>query len=580
MKPARWFWTWMAAVALAALGLRLFHLTPEEFVEGDDATYYLTARSLSVMLGWGWENALALVAGQADPGKLAAAFAAEGVEMRFPYYSKPVYDFLSVGALALFGPRPDAMLWMNTLFGVTGVVLIGLLGRHLFGETAGVVAAALLSVSGSALIYSRSGLANMASIALALAGVLLYCRAQSASRAGKGELGVAGVLGGLALATHPNLLPFLALLAAQEGLFRLRGGERADLALRLGWVGGGAVAALGGIQLIYLGAQHLFGGVLAALPPSPAPFMTYSEQLAAHTRAVIDGQVPLAEKLYTYILVFWAHEGAPVFALVLAATGAFLASPSRRSGGLLALLVLFWVPLVFFILSRNQAVYRYAAGLVVPALLLAAWGLDRVSAWLADRSGVSRQAALSVGGLLLVGYNLVQVLPVYTANSAWASGSRWLHERGQGAVLSSAGMQLWRLSRIAVVTPTPEAQSQTPYWALYRRYLKAEEQELLRRVEAKGLAPVFRSEHRRPTKQLEVQWVRDSWLLSGLAALPGLGGRISAMREEVLRRNRLCAIEIYDLRQADLNDGSAPSAIQRGVFPFTAARSQWYAERF
>lgn len=580
MRRAGKFWPLMGVLLLAGLGLRLYHLSPEEFVEGDDATYFLTARSLVVVLDWGWDNLGDLVAGSADPRGLQALLDAQGVELRFPYYSKPFYDFLNVAAIELLGPVPDSLLWMNVFFGGVALVMMGMIGRFLYSETTGLLAAALLAVSGSALIFSRSGMAHMASIALCLTGAVCYCRNWQVSGAGNSYLFSAGIFGGLALATHPNLLPFVGVLLAFEGIYSFRRGSLSAAIRRLGLIGGGIVAVLVSIGLLYLGVERLLSGVLAALPPSPAPFMTYLGQLSAHTQAVIDGDVSLREKLYTYILVFWAHEGGPVLLLILGGTLAGLASRRRGDARLQVLLVVFWVPMVFFIFSRNQAVYRYAAGLVVPALLIAAWSLVQGSTWLTQRRGLAPHWLVWGVGLVLVSYNLWQISPVYNTHSAWAAGGRWLQEHGAGEVMSSAGSQLWSLSRIAAVKPEAGTLPRQRYWALYRRYIKEDEQPLLQAVEERNLAPVYRSEHRRPTKQLELQFIGGSPLLRSLELLPWLGGEISAMRAEVLRRNQLCVLEIYDLDQVDLGMGVSRLSEQGKERPWIVARSAGYAEPF
>ena len=88
--------------------------------------------------------------------------------------------------------------------------------------------------------------------------------------------------------------------------------------------------------------------VLAALQDRySVPFQTYFAQIQAHADLVIDGQVTLIQKVYTYTVLFVAHEGTIVFFGVVGAT---IWAWARGGNDLArALTVLIWVPMLFFI---------------------------------------------------------------------------------------------------------------------------------------------------------------------------------------------------------------------------------------
>ena len=50
-------WTLFALLILLGAGLRLYRIEIPGFTEGADHMYALTARTMALLLGWGWQNA-------------------------------------------------------------------------------------------------------------------------------------------------------------------------------------------------------------------------------------------------------------------------------------------------------------------------------------------------------------------------------------------------------------------------------------------------------------------------------------------------------------------------------------------
>jgi hypothetical protein len=99
----------------------------------------------------------------------------------------------------------QTILYANLIFFALAIWWTARVGESLFGGTVGLLSALFLATSGSALVYARSGMAHIASLALFLFGAyqyLLLCR-----EIGSGEalrlLGP-GAIWGVSLAIHPN----------------------------------------------------------------------------------------------------------------------------------------------------------------------------------------------------------------------------------------------------------------------------------------------------------------------------------------------------------------------------------------
>lgn len=540
MKTTRYFGVALAAVVLCGIVLREYRLEKTGITVGDEATYYLTARSLSAIGSWAWGQRAALAAGTATAADLEAHLAAAGVEFRLPYYSKPLFDLLAVGALAVWDGRPQGMMHLNVIFSGIAMVFIGLLGRRLYGPGTGLCAAALFAVSAASLSWSRMALAHIPAVALLLAGGFFYTRARFGTNRSPAGLWQAGVCWGAGLAIHPNILPYIGLLFLIDGLGGL---QRGLTDIGRSWVklGAGMVAVIAVIQGATLAAGKYLGAVLAG---QAMPYRTYFEQIALHVRAVVDGDIGLVQKVYTYFFVLWAHEGAVVMLLLCGSTWWVWRRGWKADPVLSALLVLLWVPMAYFVFSRNQAVFRYESGIVAVFPLICARGLQLLAgaAMMPRRVRPWGGVALACLAVCFSAYN---ARPVFAAQSAWKVASAWVDANGdKDEVVMARHIRLWTVNG-GRADRLDSRIGQGGYIAFYRRYLESYEHELMGRLGA--AEPCYAVRHRRYGKLMEEQFLRGSWLVRGAEAVPVLGPKIASGRARALHLNDQRVLEIYDL---------------------------------
>jgi 4-amino-4-deoxy-L-arabinose transferase-like glycosyltransferase len=546
-------WAHWATVVLG-VALVLPGLSEVPFTQGDDATYYSTAQSLVLLIDWSGENWAAISEGRANMEALRDSYDEEGVAFVLPYYSKPLFDFIYWSSVSLWGVTQQAILYANLIFFALTIWCMARVGEALFGRETGLFAALFIATSGSALVYARTGMAHMASLAFFMLGAHLYLRFCLQAQVGESRrLLLPGSMWGICLAIHPNLLPFIGLCGIAE-MARSWSFLGAVGALRRAiWIASGALIVALVIEGVYLIIGAFYGDVLtSATPWLLIPFRTYFEQIAIHANAVMDGGVTPLQKFYTYFLLFWAHEG--LLTCVLIGLLTFSQFRGRCDYKTLVLLVLFWVPLLFFFLSKNQAVYRYAAGCALPAALLAAVALERLLLFLSPKrfrfsTGIRAAAVFAV-----VAVNFSHIRPIYEVESAWASTAHWLRLHGQKQVVSSVGGNMWALNGIDNISPQ-DLSGGVRYLALYRRYEKEDERKIIQRYSV-SRQPVFTALHRRPDKLLEVSFLANNLIFDGLGLLPGIGNYIADMRNKALHMNSLHLMEVYELSGANDKMGS------------------------
>ena len=243
------------------------------------------------------------------PETLLSLFTEKNLQLSFPYYSKPIYDTILLLSISIWDEAISSVLYVNLISFACGIFLIGKVGEQLFGRTVGLMAALFFSTSGSVLVYARLGMAHMPSISFCLAGIYLFLyliqKKDCLTKFWK-----VGFLWGIGFAIHPNLIPYIGLVG-MGGLLHyykcMTGKDALVYALSLT---SGMFAVLlfieAGHQLFSWGLRDVLIDVQSW---QTVPFRTYFEQISMHASAVTDGDVPLPLKLYTYFLLYWAHEG-------------------------------------------------------------------------------------------------------------------------------------------------------------------------------------------------------------------------------------------------------------------------------
>jgi hypothetical protein len=177
-----------------------------------------------------------------DATDLGASSTGPGIKAR------PVYYLLQHLLLALLPPTALLLRLPAFVFGVAGVWVTWLLGRRAFGSTAGLVAAALVTVSPWHLYESQLARYWTLVYLLAACALLALQRARDTERPGAYLL-AAGVIG-LGILTHPTFaFPFVGALPALT-LARSEGGRLPLAPARQAWrwlwlpLLGGALAGL------------------------------------------------------------------------------------------------------------------------------------------------------------------------------------------------------------------------------------------------------------------------------------------------------------------------------------------------
>jgi 4-amino-4-deoxy-L-arabinose transferase-like glycosyltransferase len=147
-------------------------------------------------------------------------------------YRGPLWSYTLAAAFAAFGLNPAVPRAVVALFGALTVGVTYLLGRIVSGRVAGLVAAALMATAFSHIVlnshvaWSNAITPFWATLAVALVA-LGVGRDRAEARGVTGVLICAGVAWGLALQTHPSVVPLLVgvalwFLLSADGRARLR----------------------------------------------------------------------------------------------------------------------------------------------------------------------------------------------------------------------------------------------------------------------------------------------------------------------------------------------------------------------
>lgn len=539
---------YLALLVILGAGLRFYRIDVPGFTEGADAMYAKTARTLAVVFYWAWQHMGLLGEPAVVNEQLQLLFARLDHEPIMPYSCKPAYDFINTFLIACIGYEDWVLSVSSAIAGVLSLVGIFLLGSHLYGVRVALIGVALLSVSGSGLVFSRYGQSHMLAVVCFVFGFWLYCQSIS----GKGSLyrlAVAAAFLTLSLGTHPNMVPYVGMLAMGE-IFLLIRRQRTvgELGQRILVALGSLIAVAVLLNLPFVLLKYFASPFLAhAETYMSYPVATYLEQLPHHFGLVFnDKLIPpsLAERAYVYIVVLWAWEGLPLLLLVLLGLVRAARYPTDLSFFDLLLVAQVTIPIMFWILSENLAVYRFSAG-ALPSLVLVA---ARVLYGLAEQ--VSRctplnecWAAVILSGVLMA-YNVQANLVLFEAQSAHKVAAQWLLQQGEERLAVHHTFS-WHFYGIEPIELQDDLES-VRYTAFYRLYMTDAERKMLSAFAEVEPVQVFA--HKRPGKLLEVNLMRDSMVLKLLGYIPRIGTTVTRVRETVLARNELRRLEIYDLQ--------------------------------
>jgi enoyl-CoA hydratase len=321
-----------------------------------------------------------------------------------------VHLLVRLGADA-FGDSPLGLRLIPVLLGGATVWLAFQLGRRLFGDSAGLLAAALIAVDRFHASWSRLFVEEGLLLFLEALALLLLLRARDAGRRG-GWLALGIELGAAALAKETALLLLpafaLALLADARGRLALRGpGPALAAAVALALAGLELARSLAHFPAGYPGRWLLLGAWAGA--PSPIATSLYLGELYQRL-----GPADVLDVDYAQGAAFAAFWPAGVLYLSAVAWAAARVVRRRETDGLKPPLLVFAFLGAWFSLAGGRGAFDpfwWASLTLIPAVLLA--GRLLAGAW---RRSAAARAALTAA---LVG------LAVWDA--------AWLREPGAGA---------------------------------------------------------------------------------------------------------------------------------------------------
>lgn len=176
--------------------LRFYGITQRGFIDHDEAAYLLEAKSIT--------SALQIMAGHQPIGQVSIGTA------------HPGHTFLIwLSSLALGFHDYTGML-VSVVLGILSIGIVFFLGKEMFDTETGLIAAAVLAVSGYHLIYSRSGVAEATLTFFYLMGTFFYYKSRKGQALRRWYLFAAGFCAGYAFTVHYRLAIVFAIFAMYE----------------------------------------------------------------------------------------------------------------------------------------------------------------------------------------------------------------------------------------------------------------------------------------------------------------------------------------------------------------------------
>ncbi len=358
----------LLAIVAAGAGFRFYDIQKVEPFLADEAIYVLEARYLYSIVELSWKS-LRLKAEENKTGKdlwkreKEAERFAEGVEGRPPWFARPGHLLLLCLAMMIFGPKSLIVgPVVSAFFGTLCIPLVFLLGRRLYGTSAGLLASAFFSLSGVQVLYSRSGLTEQDSLFFLLLALLFYLNDRAARPDRKWfSLILSGFFMGVSFVVHYRIVIYMVAVAVLEIPYWFRR-ERGALAYALQR----AAVLLGFIALPILLTELPYYLVMLFVHmflKAMLPFQTYVEQLIGQaiylvlTYKVAPSTGLRLQNFLTYPFLIWKMAG-PAVAVGLLPAALIVFRYRRKEDFVLAVLIL--VPFLMCTLFNPRA--RYLSG--------------------------------------------------------------------------------------------------------------------------------------------------------------------------------------------------------------------------
>lgn len=363
------------AILLLGGGLRFWGIagTPPYFI--DEGDYLLESKWIytATVAAAGSAGRLAkeLVTGEESWEKSAEIDRMRASALGHPIImGRPLHSILCALPMFITGYRWDAGAFVSAFTGTLTILAVFFLGRRLYGEKTGLIAALVMSVMGYHMIYSRNAFCEANSLLPLVLAFIYYHRSLTGEkRAGLRDMALTGVLWGTAAAIHDRWLSMILIIWALEAHYWLANRDVPITArikrFAIFHVGLMAVPTL--IQLPYILLIVVGKSMLGQIN-----IQTYFGILAKHfvymqIVALTKSMVMRWSDLATYPYLFWKINGP---ALTLLMVGGLGVSLVRRKLPDIILLAWVIIPLAYFDMQVYLA-QRYVTITLPAAAILA-----------------------------------------------------------------------------------------------------------------------------------------------------------------------------------------------------------------
>ncbi len=404
-------WKWMAALLLILLlgaGLRFYRITKLEPAIWDEGVYLLEARYLTTFCTGVWESARLLLEekrtgedvwkrGEQLPG------IRNGIKGLPPRYGRILHDTFVAAANLLAGEHPYIGNMVNAVFGTLTILAIFFLGRLMYDDRIGLIAALILAVMGYHIHYSRSWLAEADTMFFLVAAFFFYYRSRVRTpELSYRDIALCGLLLGIGFTVHNRCIVVFGMIFLLDLFFFWRPHTIVRNIKRM------RIFLLTGLFLLpsflWESVYHLVFIVFRRLRiPMTTP--TFLEQvLHGFWHSLLWGYISKNFRpagFLTFPYLYQHMNGIPALLLLVAGLGLAL---RRRTLSDRLLAVWFFFPYVLYSLT-NAGVTRFFTLILPPAAILSAATFfaapDKVkNAWLRARS--ARPWLLPAALILLV----------------------------------------------------------------------------------------------------------------------------------------------------------------------------------
>ena len=214
---------WKCVVALLLIlllgaSLRFYRITELEPGIQDEATYLLEARFLSSFCAAVWDSAKLVVKEKMSGEDLwKRGEQLPGIRERTrglpPRYGRILHDTFVAAANLLAGERPYLGNVVNALFGTLTILAVFFLGRTMYDDRTGLIAALIFSVMGYHIHYSRSWLAEADTMFFLVLAFFFYYRSRFRyPELSQKDLALCGLVLGIGFTVHNRCIVIFGLI--------------------------------------------------------------------------------------------------------------------------------------------------------------------------------------------------------------------------------------------------------------------------------------------------------------------------------------------------------------------------------